>query len=145
MVLFALYYPNREIRPWGLFNVKAKWLILFLIGIDLLFLRKDGVAHITHLGGALYGYLYFKFGHIFLNLGSHLTHKKKSWSEKKSEKSKIDTQITMEEIDPVLKKISEQGIESLTKSERKILDKASDLKKKQKSRIIKMDDYRRHR
>ena len=51
----------------------------------------------------------------------------------------------MAEIDPVLKKISEQGIESLTAAEKKILDKASDLKKKQKSKILKMDDYRRQR
>ena len=124
--------------------MKAKWLILFLIGIDLLFLRRDGTAHITHLGGALYGYIYFKFGYLFANIGAQFSLKRSKKKHKQFKFTKEEPR-SMEEIDPVLKKISEQGLGSLTKSERKILDKASKLKKEQKSKIIKMDDYRRNR
>ena len=77
-------------------------------------------------------YLYFKFGYLFTHFDKTISDTKKGWAESKIKKSENLSKVTMAEIDPVLKKISEQGIESLTKAEKKILDKASDLKKKQK-------------
>ncbi len=143
LVVYAMYYPNRELLIWGLFPVKAKWLVAFLIGIDLLFLNRDTyTAHITHLGGALYGFLYFRFfqsGNFFGFLGEKKFQGFKMPTEKWKSKD-VDMEV---DIDPILEKISKQGMESLTKQEKKILEKASKNKKKNRDNIIDIENYRK--
>ena len=51
----------------------------------------------------------------------------------------------MEDIDPILRKISEQGIDSLTRSERKRLDDVSDMKKRLHGTDLPISDYYKNR
>lgn len=66
MVAFALLDPNRSVIMFPLFiPVKIKYVVMFLIGMDLLmgfFSKNSFTAHFAHLGGAAAGWLFFKFG-----------------------------------------------------------------------------------
>jgi membrane associated rhomboid family serine protease len=62
---YGMYFPNRPIYIYFIFPVPAKYLVMIMGGITLL-LSLDGpgggVAHTTHLGGLIAGYLYLKGG-----------------------------------------------------------------------------------
>jgi membrane associated rhomboid family serine protease len=62
MVAFALLFPNTELYFMFLpIPIKAKWIIIGLVAIDLFFglnpYQDDNVAHFAHLGGALTGFI----------------------------------------------------------------------------------------
>jgi membrane associated rhomboid family serine protease len=61
MVGFAYLFPNTELMLlFPPIPIKAKWLILIMIGFDLfggLGKTSDGVAHWAHLGGAAAGFI----------------------------------------------------------------------------------------
>lgn len=58
---FGYLFPNMMLYIYGLFPVKAKWLVLFYIGLELYLGVQnspgDSVAHWAHLGGAAVGLL----------------------------------------------------------------------------------------
>ncbi len=60
-VAFAYLFPNTELMLlFPPIPIKAKWLIIIMIGFDLfggLGKTSDGVAHWAHLGGAAVGFL----------------------------------------------------------------------------------------
>ncbi len=65
MLAFALTYPNRSIFIFPFFiPIKAKFLIMLLVGADLLMglTSQSSVAHFAHLGGAATGFLLLKYG-----------------------------------------------------------------------------------
>lgn len=60
MVGFAYLFPNTELMLYFAIPVKAKWIILALIAVDLfagLGRTSTGIAHWAHLGGAATGFL----------------------------------------------------------------------------------------
>ena len=63
-VAFALLWPDAELLRLPLpMPVKARTFILVLIGLDIIFSQltpDDGVAHLAHVGGAGFGYLFFR-------------------------------------------------------------------------------------
>jgi len=63
MLAFAMNWPNAPIYIWGVFPVKAKWLVGFLFAMSLMNAvsgEGSGVAHFAHLGGILAGFLYLR-------------------------------------------------------------------------------------
>ncbi len=62
MLAYGMMFPNRQILFWFLFPMRAISFVLLCIGIEVFSLLsiEDGVAHIAHLGGMLFGYLYMK-------------------------------------------------------------------------------------
>lgn len=69
VALYAIHHPYETIRIYFLFPIQIRWLALLYLVLDLhpvlLALNgeggRDGVAHAAHLGGALFGFLYFKY------------------------------------------------------------------------------------
>lgn len=64
MAAFAYLFPNTEFYIYGLFPIRAKYLIGGLVLIDLfggLTNAGDNIAHWAHLGGALTGFLMVYF------------------------------------------------------------------------------------
>jgi membrane associated rhomboid family serine protease len=62
MLAYALMFPNRQILFWFIFPMRAVSFVLICAALELaqLLEMQDGVAHIAHLGGLLFGYLYLK-------------------------------------------------------------------------------------
>jgi membrane associated rhomboid family serine protease len=62
LLAYALYFPTRPILMFFLFPVPAKYFVMILGALALLFAAGGGggVAHTAHLGGLVTGYLYLK-------------------------------------------------------------------------------------
>ena len=65
-VAFAYLFPNTKLMLlFPPIPVKAKWLVLFLVGISLYQTFQsqpgDNIAHLAHLGGALVGFIIVLF------------------------------------------------------------------------------------
>lgn len=62
-IVAAFMYPDMPIYIWGILPVKLKWLAILFIVMDVAGLANQGdpVAHSAHLGGALMGFLFYKF------------------------------------------------------------------------------------
>jgi membrane associated rhomboid family serine protease len=63
LLAFGLYFPNRPILIYFIFPIPAKYLVMIMGGIALMSSMNGGgggVAHTTHLGGLVVGYLYLK-------------------------------------------------------------------------------------
>lgn len=64
MVAFAYFWPNAQLLVFGIFPVRAKILILILMGIGLLYTASpspgDNTAHLGHLIGAVTAFIYLQ-------------------------------------------------------------------------------------
>ncbi|MFY9726047.1 MAG: rhomboid family intramembrane serine protease [Bryobacteraceae bacterium] len=62
LVAFGVMYPNQTVLMYFLFPIKAKYLVMIFVGIELLltFGPNTGVSTIAHLGGAAFGFVYLK-------------------------------------------------------------------------------------
>lgn len=65
LIGFAMLYPQaRLILIFPPIPVKAKWLVIIFVAIELVFSIngiQDGVAHFAHLGGMLFGWLLIRW------------------------------------------------------------------------------------
>jgi membrane associated rhomboid family serine protease len=128
LVVFAILWPNRQVYVYFLIPVKVKYLIIFIVGIDLLFAfsrSSDGVAHWTHLGGALFGLAYMRGAGLLPFLSRRVNRVRVRKQDKKVEKMREESDRLMDEVDRILDKINDVGIDKLTDKERRILEKAS--------------------
>ena len=61
LLAFALYYPEAPILMFLMFPIPAKYFVMILGAISFISApRGGGIAHVTHLGGLLAGYLYLR-------------------------------------------------------------------------------------
>lgn len=63
LIAWAMYFPHRSILFWGIFPIQARVFVLIVGAIAFLSSfggPGSGVAHITHLGGLVVGYIYLK-------------------------------------------------------------------------------------
>lgn len=127
LVAFAMLFPDRRVFIWFLFPIRAKYLVLGLAGLELMYLMSqpgDGIAHAAHVGGLLAGYAQIRWGR---GGGSSFS---RWWRRRKLKvvdgDARADRRTVVEaEIDRILDKISEHGLESLTPEEARLLDEAS--------------------
>lgn len=80
LLAFALYFPHRPILLFFFFPVPAKYAVMIMGGISLYSAVGSGgggVAHTTHLGGLLAGYLYLKGGR--LQVSSEIKYRYLKW------------------------------------------------------------------
>jgi membrane associated rhomboid family serine protease len=144
MLAFALNWPNAPIYIWGIFPVKAKWMVAFLFVVGLMSAvggGDSGIAHFAHLGGIITGFLYLKSdwrpGRPQSRQGrgarirrmAIVPRDQEAAEAGKREKPRKDPTVSddtiLDEVDRILDKISAEGMGSLTSKERKILDEVS--------------------
>jgi len=125
---FALMFPERDLTVFLFFvlpvTVSAKVLLGVSLGISILGVAIDtsNVAHGAHAGGILGGWLMLR---LFARQSRRALYQSEREAEPPPRKVvKSGTDFVSKEVDPILEKISQQGIQSLTASERKILDEA---------------------
>lgn len=139
VIAYATLFPDREVLVFFI-PVRARILALILVAFDvvpLMMQEGGGVAHLAHLGGAAFGYLYIKqLGYgttpIWLlrlqRFGRSLRPHRRSGTAPRYESSE---EFIRRKVDPILDKIAREGMQSLTRQERKILESAKDLMQKQ--------------
>ena len=153
LLAFGMIFPNERlfIIPFP-FPIKAKWLIVGYVVIELFSAMSgpgDGVAHMAHLGGMLFGFLLIRywrnhpgssqrFGRsygqeFFDNLKRKYDERQRNqrmhaeqtrWEETRRETDEEYNQRqrqNQEEIDAILDKIRKSGYDSLTREEKQKL------------------------
>ncbi len=143
---FAKLFPRQEFLLFFFFPVQARYAVLIIGGIELLMITSnDNIAHIAHLGGALYGWMWFSLEDRLVMAWGQWKRRKKTRIEKDLRKAEREVNSVMVDIDPILKKISEKGMNSLTAEEREILERASEVKRKQRAKIVRLEDWRQRK
>ena len=65
LLAYGLIYPNQIIYFYFLFPIKMKYFVMIMGGLALyssLTSGESGIAHLAHLGGMIFGYLYLRGG-----------------------------------------------------------------------------------
>jgi membrane associated rhomboid family serine protease len=132
LTVYALYFPRRQILLFFLVPVNVI-VAVAIFGFISLYGSMRGlgnVSHLTHLGGIVVGVLYMKgfpFFSSFLEnakAGAQAVRRRADERKKNAENNYFENVI-----DPILKKISNSGMESLTNEEKKALEEASKRKR----------------
>ena len=152
LIAFAMYFPDSLIFLYFLIPIKAKYFIGFMIVIEFLAIDSaaSNVAHLAHLGGALFAFLYLMFDkNSYVPLKNSF--RRYNYQNQSSGKSVFDNfsfgskknknaaedakfydlnsdsnnEVSQKEIDAILDKISHSGYQNLTEREKKILFEAS--------------------
>jgi membrane associated rhomboid family serine protease len=148
LVAFARFYPDQQLLMFFLFPVPVKYAVLIMGAVSLLLINSgDGIAHIAHLGGAVFAWVYLRW-FWSPSRGGFLAQWKQRRNRNRWEKAMRDGErlrAAMEDIDPILRKIGAQGIDSLTRAERKRLDEVSAMKKKLHGSDLPVSDYYKNR
>jgi len=144
-LLFALHYPQRIILAMGLIPVKAWLLCTIYISLDILgalgaagrsaggHATESTTAFVAHLGGAAFGFVYYRFGWNFgrmlpesFDLQSLKRMFRRSPKLKLHEPTGEPPPPSLDaEVDRILAKINVSGFDSLSAEERKTLERAS--------------------
>ncbi len=148
MVAFARFFPDQQMLMFFIFPVPVRYAVIIIGAIELLLIgAADNIAHIAHLGGAAFGWAYLQWFWA-PSRGGFLAQWKQRRNRNRWEKAMRDGQKlreAMDEIDPILRKIGTQGIESLTRAERKQLDQVSEMKKKLHGGDLPISEYYKNR
>lgn len=129
VVLAALWYPRLTVLLFFVFPMQLWVLAVIAVLIDVFGALQSGpggVAHSAHLGGALYGWLYFRYGarieNVFGAIDRYAAKKKR-----KKEQQRIEREQEMRaELDRILDKVNREGMAALSPQERRFLKDASD-------------------
>ncbi len=138
----ATLVPDYALQLLLIGPVRLKYIALFVVVLDMIGVTyfDNAGGHLSHLGGALFGYVFvaqmkkgkdlssgfnsfiFRLKQLFQRKSKIKVVHKRSISD---EEYNLKRKIRQEEIDEILDKISSSGYESLTKKEKEILFKAS--------------------
>jgi membrane associated rhomboid family serine protease len=144
IALYAMINPYQVITIWGIFPIRAMWFLVAagLISFYFTIIPVGAAAHAAHLGGILFGIAYAKwFMHSdwsFPKLRLRFRQEPKPrelvstpaggfWKKAKAIPPLEDIpsgDFISKEVDPILDKIHEHGMQSLTDRERRILEAA---------------------
>jgi membrane associated rhomboid family serine protease len=150
LLAFGMIFPNERlfIIPFP-FPIKAKWLVIGYIAIELFSAMGapgDGVAHMAHLGGMLFGFLLIRYWQKHPDSSQHFgrsygqeffdnmkrrydqrQHSTRMRAERPDPRRESDEEYNarkrknQEEVDAILDKIRKSGYDSLTKEEKQKL------------------------
>ena len=121
VILFCLNFPRQRLAMFGAIEMPAWVLGLVLVGLD--FLRalnpSSEVGWQAHLAGAAFGLMYVKMG---IQLERWIPKKRKRRPKLKVHRPTNDVDA---QADRILQKINQEGMDSLTSKEKKILEQHS--------------------
>ncbi|TWT46701.1 rhomboid family intramembrane serine protease [Botrimarina hoheduenensis] len=133
LILFALWYPHVKVLLFGVVPMPAWLLAVVFLGQDMFgaVTRSGNIAYTAHLGGALFGFLYFRYGLRLSDWfeaaegGLKLPSLKRRPKLRVHREAETEADPDEEQLDAVLRKIQATGQDSLTAAERRILARAS--------------------
>lgn len=159
LLAFGMTFPEERIFIFPLpIPIKAKWFVAIYAAIELysvMSASSDGVAHMAHLGGMLFGFLLIRYWQkhpgrdfdlgsgqqFFKDMSSRFNRQSNQFKSYRNESRQQETsrqdprEVDREynarkaerqaEVDAILDKIRKSGYDSLTKEEKKRLFEAS--------------------
>ncbi len=157
-LLFAMHYPRQKLYLFGVIGVEVRWLLAAFVAFDAfpvvmtILQGRDAAirnaaeqalqgnqmtANSAHLGGLLFGYLYFRWNMRLTRWWDGVAGRAAQIKRPKSSLKVYNPTSTPEpdlssRVDEILDKISREGEASLTSRERRILTQASEQLKKSK-------------
>jgi membrane associated rhomboid family serine protease len=141
LIAFTTILPEYELTLLLFFvipvRLRAKyvgWLVAGGAVVMATFRLMPDVAHVAHLGGCVVGWIYARQ----LGFGNPWWIQRRMVERRQREErlARMDPdQYMVEEIDPILEKISREGIRSLTRRERRILERGRDKISQKEPRI----------
>ena len=148
LVAFARFFPDQQLLMFFIFPVPVRYAVLIIGAIELLLITSnDRIAHVAHLGGALFAWIYLRFWAQGSNgsIVAQWKHRqlKKRWADAQREGEQL--REAMEDIDPILHKIGREGIQSLTRDEKRKLDRVSEMKRRLHGNSETISDYYKDR
>ena len=157
LVIFACHYPTKIIYVMFVIPVPIWLFVLFTVLYDAFTLASGvntGVAVAGHLGGAAFGFAYYKLHWRLSGLWPNLS----GWRKRRSQPRlrvyrepddkptpvgvaatapplppKLEDEHLEAKMDAVLEKLSREGKDNLTDSDKAILQKASEILRKRRS------------
>ena len=131
-VTAAMLAPNMELLLFMVIPIKMKYLVPGYALFSVAMINNgDHVAHVAHLGGLLGGFVLtyvFCEEYVTWHPFKHLSKKNKRRPQKKPLQFKAPTnddgEVDFKTIDKILDKIGTHGMRSLTRKERRLLDRA---------------------
>ena len=134
LVWMACAYPQRIIYLMFVIRMPL-WVAVgvFLVGMEVLTLTqhaRDAGSAVGHLSGALWGFVYFRYGRRWLSergAGGWIVkfRRKREAAHRAPEPEPEDEAVVRERVDALLQKISVEGIASLSEEEKQFLQDAS--------------------
>lgn len=129
VILFAFHFPRREVLLWFVIPMPIWVLALIWVGVDMFgaVYHPGNVGYEAHLGGAAFAAAYYLFG---WRLSRFLPGRIVAPSLKRRPKLRVHRPEPAQDeglevkVDEILRKIQENGLDSLTRKERQILEQA---------------------
>ena len=148
VAIYAMKFPYERIFIYFLFPIQIRILALIYFLFDLhpvlLALAGDrnssGVAHAAHVGGAVFGFLYWKYQWRLMPIIYRLIGKKPRWANARPRQHREEDRATIlkfpdkgnrldgadsDKMDAILEKLSANGRESLEEDELEFLKQMS--------------------
>ncbi|HNX23914.1 MAG TPA: rhomboid family intramembrane serine protease [Spirochaetota bacterium] len=123
LLAFGILFPDVELLIFFFIPMKAKFLVILYGGIEFMSLLSSGtnssVSHVGHLGGILFGLIFFL---ITRRKGIQFTAKKlkaKMGKEVKEREKviKLENELSVEKLSGILEKLKSGGAEAITDDE----------------------------
>lgn len=131
----AMHYPRQKVYVMGVIPVEFRWLLAIFVAFDSWPIltgqvATSGVANSAHLGGLLFGYLYFRWSMRLTRwwdlFAGRMANRRRAKGKLKLFAPAAPAEANLEsQVDTILAKISREGEGSLTARERNILTQAS--------------------
>jgi len=128
LTVYASYFPDRRVLMFFIFPMPVRIAVLIIGFISLAgsMSSAGGIAHLTHLGGIVVAFMYLKAEPLYGWCAAKLKIARRALGGQRATADPKGKQRYYEDvIDPILRKISVHGIESLTAHERETLTRAS--------------------
>ena len=138
IVVFVCHFPTRTVYVWGIVPMPVWVMATAWIAYDMFSYKQavggmagENVACAAHLSGALFGLIYYRWRVTLFSLlhtswvGSGVKRLKRRPQLRIHDPEGADDPDLEARVDAILAKIHEQGSDSLTSEERRILETAS--------------------
>jgi membrane associated rhomboid family serine protease len=148
LTVYAYYFPARQVLLFFILPINIR---IVVIGYALFSLfgsiqnNRSVISHLTHLGGIVVAFLYLKTYPAIATWYEELRSTRSQHSARERAEQTAQRKRYFEStVDPILEKIAKQGMESLTKQERRILEEASrtDRDRLKKNKILPFDLFK---
>ncbi len=120
LMAVAILYPRMIVLIYGIIPVRISWLVAIMIILSLLKFTSgvNAGGEAAHLTGLAAGAVYVLYKPWFTKF--RLQRKKGTWQQKMNQERNFEM-----EVDRILQKVNREGIASLTRKEKEILQEAT--------------------